>query len=86
MTKKGICWGWFLGIAVGGVMVWSGNCAYAQNITLDGTLGPSGILSSQNYIIPQAVGQTVDNNLFHSFGRFGLDAGEIANFQHGCNR
>jgi filamentous hemagglutinin family protein len=54
--------------------------AHAQNITLDGTLGPAGTLTGPTYIIPQAAGTTVGSNLFHSFGRFNLDTGEIAGF------
>lgn len=54
--------------------------ALAQNITLDGTLGPAGTLTGPTYIIPQAAGTTVGTNLFHSFGRFNLDTGEIARF------
>lgn len=56
--------------------------AMAQNITLDGTLGPVRALGNgPNYLIQQADGTTVGNNLFHSFGRFNLAAGEQAGFQ-----
>ncbi|HEY9668634.1 MAG TPA: filamentous hemagglutinin N-terminal domain-containing protein, partial [Coleofasciculaceae cyanobacterium] len=55
--------------------------AFAQNITLDGTLGPAGTLIGPDYIIPQDAGQTVGSNLFHSFGQFSLDIGEAAIFQ-----
>jgi filamentous hemagglutinin family protein len=60
-------------------------CAFAQQITIDGTLGPGRTLSGPNYIIPQVDGQTVGNNLFQSFGRFNLNAGESANFQSDTN-
>jgi filamentous hemagglutinin family protein len=67
------------------LLVSSGNCALAQNITLDGTLGPAQMLTGPNYIIPQAVGQTVGSNLFHSFGQFNLNTGESAGFQSAAN-
>lgn len=53
----------------------------AQNITLDGSLGKKETLMGPNYEIPQSVGQTVGNNLFHSFGKFNLDTNEAAIFQ-----
>ena len=62
-----------------------GNSANAQNITLDGSLGTAGTLTGQDYVIPQNVGQTVGNNLFHSFGQFNLDTGESAGFQSAAN-
>jgi filamentous hemagglutinin family protein len=68
-----------------GAIVTASTAALAQNITLDGTLGPAGTLTGPNYIIPQGVGQTVDNNLFHSFGIFNLNANEVAIFQSGSN-
>ncbi len=63
----------------------SGDCAVAQNITLDGSLGSAQTLIGPNYIIPQVVGQTVDSNLFHSFGQFNLNTGESAGFQSAAN-
>ena len=63
----------------------SRDCAKAQNITLDGSLGPAQTLIGPNYLIPQAVGQTVGSNLFHSFGQFNLNAGESAGFQSAAN-
>ena len=59
--------------------------ALAQDITLDGTLGPTRTLTGPNYVIPQAVGQTVGSNLFHSFGQFNLKTGEAARFQSAAN-
>jgi filamentous hemagglutinin family protein len=56
------------------------NCTLAQSITLDGTLGPAGLLTGPRYFIPQDVGQTVDSNLFHSFDQFGLLLGERVDF------
>ncbi len=59
--------------------------AIAQNITQDGTLGPAQTLTGPIYLIRQADGTTVGSNLFHSFGRFNLSAGEVANFQSAAN-
>ena len=55
--------------------------AIAQNVTLDGTLGTAGTLAGPTYTIRQTDGTTLGNNLFHSFGRFNLNVGEIANFE-----
>ncbi|MBW4449552.1 MAG: filamentous hemagglutinin N-terminal domain-containing protein [Spirirestis rafaelensis WJT71-NPBG6] len=72
-------------LAIGGAIATATKCA-AQNITLDGTLGPAGPLTGPNYTIREADGLTVNNNnLFQSFGRFNLNAGETANFQSGVN-
>ncbi|MEW6498132.1 MAG: filamentous hemagglutinin N-terminal domain-containing protein, partial [Cyanobacteriota bacterium] len=79
--------GWKLGIAIAfgisGVSAFSQACALAQNITLDGTIGPAQTLirNGQTYDIPQGLGQTVGTNLFQSFGQFNLDAGERASFE-----
>ena len=67
------------------VAIATGNCALSQNITLDGSLGAAETLSGPDYLIPQAVGQTVDSNLFHSFEKFSIDAGESAGFQSAAN-
>jgi filamentous hemagglutinin family protein len=52
---------------------------YAE-ITLDGTLGPSGPLSGPDFLIPAEVGQQVGGNLFHSFSVFNIHTGESATF------
>ncbi|AFY34501.1 filamentous hemagglutinin N-terminal domain-containing protein [Calothrix sp. PCC 7507] len=57
----------------------------AQNITLDGSLGTRETLTGPNYTIPQSAGQTVGNNLFHSFGKFNLNSNEAAIFQNADN-
>ncbi|MEB3180207.1 MAG: hypothetical protein VKL59_14400 [Nostocaceae cyanobacterium] len=70
-----------LALALGmGAIACSVHRVQAQSITLDGTLGNAGTLRGPNYTILQQDGQTVGNNLFHSFGKFNLDAGESANF------
>jgi len=54
-------------------------------VRLDGTLGPSGPLTGPNYSIPDTVGRTVGNNLFHSFSQFNLATGESATFSGPAN-
>ncbi|MBW4573247.1 MAG: filamentous hemagglutinin N-terminal domain-containing protein [Tolypothrix carrinoi HA7290-LM1] len=71
-------------LAFGYAIATATKCA-AQSITLDGTLAPARPLSGPNYIIRQADGLPVGNNLFQSFGRFNLNAGESANFQSAAN-
>jgi filamentous hemagglutinin family protein len=66
----------FLGLLLGAMP------GLGQSITLDGSLGlvrPLG--NGPFYTIRQADGTTIGSNLFHSFGRFNLATGEIANFQ-----
>lgn len=55
--------------------------AIAQSITIDGTLSPAKTLTGPVYQIPQIDGAIVGTNLFHSFGRFNLSAGETARFE-----
>jgi filamentous hemagglutinin family protein len=79
------CWlGWAIAFGMSYAMV-NGNRAIAQNITLDGSLGSAKTLTGPNYVIPQSVGQTVGSNLFHSFGKFSLNAGEVARFSSAAN-
>ncbi len=47
----------------------------------DGSLGRSDALSGPNFLIPAEAGKQVGGNLFHSFSRLDLNAGEIANFR-----
>ena len=54
--------------------------AAAQSITIDGTLSPAQTLSGPSYTIGASLGKQVGANLFQSFGRFGLAAGESATF------
>lgn len=63
-----------------GVELWQTMPSLAQNITHDGSLGPTQTLIGPVYFIQQADGLTVGRNLFHSFGRFNLDTGEVAIF------
>ncbi len=52
----------------------------AQGITVDGRLSPAQTLAGPNYAIDAGLGRQVGGNLFHSFGAFGLKAGETATF------
>jgi filamentous hemagglutinin family protein len=54
--------------------------ARAQNITVDGRLSAAQTLAGPDYRIGAELGQQRGGNLFHSFGRFGLNAGESATF------
>jgi len=52
----------------------------AQRITIDGRFSPAQTLIGPNYAITANLGKQVGGNLFHSFGQFGLSAGESATF------
>ncbi|MFW6189797.1 MAG: filamentous hemagglutinin N-terminal domain-containing protein [Planctomycetota bacterium] len=49
-------------------------------IIRDGTTGPAGPLGGPDYTIPHTDGTVKGGNLFHSFSRFGIGAGESATF------
>lgn len=55
------------------------NIAHAEVIT-DGSLGARVVLPGKNYEITPSLGQQVGGNLFHSFEKFDLSAGESATF------
>ena len=44
----------------------------AAQVALDGTFGASGVLNGPDTRVPEAVGQRVGPNLFHSFRAFGV--------------
>ncbi|MBV6626574.1 MAG: filamentous hemagglutinin N-terminal domain-containing protein [Rivularia sp. (in: Bacteria)] len=69
----------------GAAFISSTNPVKAQNITLDGSLGKQQTLQGADYNIPQSMGQTAGNNLFHSFEKFNLNANEAAIFQSNDN-
>ncbi len=53
--------------------------AHAQIVT-DGTMGAAGALTGPDFAIPDTLGQTRGNNLFHSFSQLNVAAGESATF------
>lgn len=59
--------------------------ARPQSITVDGRLSSPQTLAGPNYNIRAELGQQVGGNLFHSFGRFGLNPGETATFNASPN-
>ena len=75
-------WAVCLAAAVGTVATigpGGGSPAHAQ-IVLDGTLGAAGALAGPNYRVDASMGAIRGANLFQSFARFGLAAGERATF------
>lgn len=50
------------------------------SVITDGTLGPAVDLTGMDVMITSDLGQTVGNNLFHSFSEFSLAAGQAATF------
>lgn len=52
----------------------------AGQVAVDNSFGPGGSLPGPSYSIPDTIGRTVGNNLFHSFSRFNLDTGDVATF------
>ena len=49
-------------------------------VVVDNTLGNAGALSGPNFKIPDTLGKTVGDNLFHSFSEFSLQSGQSATF------
>ncbi len=65
------------------LLVWGGGAAFSQaraQVSLDGTVGPSGPLSGPDYVIGSELGRQLGPNLFHSFGDFNVNTGESATF------
>ncbi len=62
----------------GAIVAWS-NGAWAQ-IATDGTTGPAVSIGGPNYSITAGLGTQRGSNLFHSFSRFNVAAGESATF------
>lgn len=52
----------------------------SAEITIDGSLGPSGSLPGPDYRITPNMGTSIGDNIFHSFGIFNIDTGERALF------
>lgn len=62
-----------------------GNANTLAGVTTDGSMGAAQTLAGPSYIIGSALGQTVGNNLFHSFGQFSLQGGQSATFTGPAN-
>ncbi|MEI7839313.1 MAG: filamentous hemagglutinin N-terminal domain-containing protein [Methylococcaceae bacterium] len=66
-------------------LVISTQFAFAEGIATDGTMGAVQTLTGANVTIPQTLGTTVGNNLFHSFTDFNINTGQTATFTGGDN-
>ena len=53
-------------------------CARSQ--VVDNSFGNAGSLNGPNFKIPDTMGKTVGDNLFHSFSEFSLRSGQSATF------
>ena len=70
------------------LIFWPMLSASHAEVTMDGSLGPSGAVGSgtlpdgtfTDYLITHDLGKQAGNNLFHSFGKFNLDANQSATF------
>ena len=82
--RKEAALGWQLLVVVF-VLVAGVPTSRAGDMVLDGKLGPGGPLAGPNYDITADLGRTVGNNLFHSFARFNLSAGDLATFSGPAN-
>ncbi|MEH2288932.1 two-partner secretion domain-containing protein [Nostoc sp.] len=84
MSKINIRWGWFIGIVICGLSVWSPNCAFAEIIP-DGTLpnNSSVKLEGNNSIIEG--GTQAGGNLFHSFREFSVPPNGAALFNNAAD-
>ena len=78
---------WFLGMAMGGAIALSANCALAQiKPVLDNTLGAESSIVTPNVAINGIPSDRIDGgairgrNLFHSFQEFNIDSGRGAYF------
>ncbi|WP_414581231.1 filamentous hemagglutinin N-terminal domain-containing protein [Scytonema sp. PCC 10023] len=75
--------GWFkpLGVAIGGAIAVSANCAIAQ-ITPDATLPDNSRITTQNNIRIIEGGTRAGSNLFHSFDQFSVHTATTAYFNN----
>jgi filamentous hemagglutinin family protein len=75
-------WGWLLGIAGLCASVFSQNCAFAQQITPDGTLPNNSNIRLEGNSFNITGGTQAGSNLFHSFGQFSIPTGSTAFFNN----
>ncbi|MBW4480392.1 MAG: S-layer family protein [Tolypothrix brevis GSE-NOS-MK-07-07A] len=75
-------WGWLLGIAGLCASVFSQNCAFAQQITPDGTLPNNSNIRLEGNTFNITGGTQAGSNLFHSFGQFSIPTGSTAFFNN----
>jgi filamentous hemagglutinin family protein len=54
--------------------------AWAEGIATDGSMGTAQTLTGTAVTIPQELGKTVGNNLFHSFSDFNINNGQAVTF------
>ncbi len=84
MIDNIVCRPWFrtllLLVMISAMVGWTLLADSEAQITLDGSVGPSGNLTGPEYMIPATVGQQLGENLFHSFGDFNVNTGESATF------
>jgi filamentous hemagglutinin family protein len=77
-------WHQLLGIALGGVYVFSGHCTYAQIIP-DRTLSKNSSVTISGSIFNINGGTQTGRNLFHSFQQFSVPTGGTASFNNGLD-
>lgn len=66
-------------VAIASCNLFLHSAVHAQ-IATDGSMGAAQVLVGPNYTIPQTLGTVSGGNLFHSFDRFNINAGQSANF------
>ena len=65
-------------VAQGLLLAWAAGTH--AGVTIDGSISPAAILAGPGYQINAAHGVQSGNNLFHSFGQFGIASGQSATF------